>query len=249
MGAQIVLTTPIVSAPPGGAATAEVRIRNTGSVVDQFTCTVLGDAAAWASIAPASISLFPGAEGAIMVTFSPPRSSDVSAGAIVFGAMVSSQEDPEFSMVEEGTVQIAGFSAINAKIVPKTSRGKGKSEHRIEIQNTGNSTVTTEISAEDPDAALAFNIKPAVIELAPGDNAVVKLGVRGVQKVSGSPKRRAFSVTVDAGTPTVLDAAFEQHPGGGTGWLIWVAVAVVAAVLIYLVQDTANAAVLQSILG
>ena len=249
MGGQVVLGSPLVSAPPGGAGTVEVRVRNTGTVVDQFTCTVLGEAAGWATVTPPTLSLFPGAEGAMVITFSPPRSSDVSAGVIVFGAKVDSQEDQAWSQVEEGTVQIAGFSEVEAKIVPRTSRGKGKAEHRVDIRNTGNATITAEITAEDPDAALAFKIRPAALEIPPGATAVVEVGVRGVQKVSGAPRRRQFSVTVDAGTPTVLDAAFEQHPGGGSGWLIWVAVAAVAAVLVFLVQDQASGAVLQAILG
>lgn len=249
MGGQVVLGSPTVAAPPGGAGTVEVRVRNTGTVVDQFTCTVLGEPAAWATVSPASLSLFPGAEGAMVITFSLPRSSAVSAGSLAFGAKVDSHEDPAWSQVEEGMVQIAGFAALEAKIVPRTSRGKGKAEHRVEIRNTGNSTVTAEVSAEDPDAALAFKIRPPALEIPAGATAVVEVGVRGVQKVSGGPRRRQFSVTVDSGSPTVLDAAFEQHPGGGTGWLIWVAVAVVAAVLVYLVQDQANGAVLQSILG
>lgn len=248
MGGQVVLGSPVVSAPPGGAATVEVRVRNTGTVVDQFACTILGEAAAWATVTPPSLSLFPGAEGALVVTFTPPRSSEVSAGTIVYGAKVDSHEDPSWSQVEEGTLQIAGFSEVEAKIVPRTSRGKGKAEHRVEIRNIGNASVTAEISAEDPDAALAFKIRPAAVEIPPGATAVVEVGVRGVQKVSGGPRRRQFSVTVDSGTPTMLDAAFEQHPGGGSGWLIWVAVAAVAGVLVFLVQDQAGSAVLQSIL-
>lgn len=249
MGGQVVLGSPVVSAPPGGVGTVEVRVRNTGTVVDQFICNVLGEAAAWATVTPPSLSLFPGAEGAMVITFSPPRSSDVSAGVIVYGAKVDSHEDPSWSQVEEGTLQIAGFSELQTKIVPRTSRGKGKAEHRLEIHNTGNAPVTAEISAEDPDAALAFKIQPAAVEIPPGATATVEIGVRGVQKVSGGPRRRQFTVTVDSGSPTTLDAAFEQHPGGGSGWLIWVAVAVVAGVLVFLVQDQASGAVLQSILS
>jgi hypothetical protein len=48
MPASLSIVTPVVTVEPGGEASAEVRVRNTGTVVDQFACNVLGDASAWA---------------------------------------------------------------------------------------------------------------------------------------------------------------------------------------------------------
>jgi hypothetical protein len=75
MGAAAHLETRLVPVDPGSTAAVPIRVRNTGSVVDQFTIQVLGEAAAWTVVAPPSVSLFPGAEETATITFTPPRSS------------------------------------------------------------------------------------------------------------------------------------------------------------------------------
>src|SRR5207253_201876 len=62
MAATATLASKAVTVTPGGEAVSEVRIRNSGTVVDQFTLEVLGDASSWAIVEPAVIPLFPGAE-------------------------------------------------------------------------------------------------------------------------------------------------------------------------------------------
>src|SRR5439155_21565284 len=84
MGALASLAGGPVQVEPGSQATAEIRVRNTGSVVDLFTFEVLGDAKPWSTLEPATFSLFPGAEETARITFSPPRSSQVAAGQIPF---------------------------------------------------------------------------------------------------------------------------------------------------------------------
>jgi len=45
VGASVTLVTPAVSVEPGGTVTVAVKVRNTGTVVDEFVLDVLGDAA------------------------------------------------------------------------------------------------------------------------------------------------------------------------------------------------------------
>ena len=82
VGASVTLTAPAVAVEPGSEATLEFRLRNTGSVVDEFTLGILGDAAGWTAVIPPTISLFPGAEETGRIVFRPPRSSTVPAGAM-----------------------------------------------------------------------------------------------------------------------------------------------------------------------
>src|SRR5205085_1351849 len=63
MGATASLSPASVTVEPGRSATCTLRVRNTGTVVDQLTLDVLGDAAAWATVSPPTLSLFPGADG------------------------------------------------------------------------------------------------------------------------------------------------------------------------------------------
>src|SRR5688500_2366142 len=138
MGALAHLETRSVPIAPGSQATVAIRIRNTGSVVDQFTVQVLGDATPWALVVPPTLSLFPGAEETAQVTFSPPRSPEVPAGPMPFGLRVVSKEDPAGSVVEEGSLELAPFSDLFAELAPRTSRGSRSATHDLAIDNRGN---------------------------------------------------------------------------------------------------------------
>ena len=63
MGAAASIEPRAVTVAPGTEASVTVRLRNTGTVVDQMTIEVLGDAAGWSTVVPPTLSLFPGADG------------------------------------------------------------------------------------------------------------------------------------------------------------------------------------------
>ena len=241
MPAAVSILTPMVTAAPGGAGVAQVLIRNTGTVVDQFAVNLVGDASAWARPVPPALSLFPGAEQTIEIHFSPPRSSAVVAGSVPYGVRVTSQEDPDFSIVEEGSVDIAGFAAIEARVVPRTSEGKRSAVHRVEITNVGNSVVTADLSASDPDELLAFDIDPSTVVVEPGQTGIAKLKVAATKARKGRGARRMpFNVVVEPGGPPVqVDANFEQKPKASI--LLFVAILVLVGILVFLVQDQAGA--------
>ena len=233
--AVLTLLTPVVSATPGGEGTASVRVKNTGTIVDQFAVNLLGEASAWGSVDPPFVSLFPGAEETVAVHFRPPRSSTVAAGGIAFGVRITSKEDPDFSVVEEGSVQVTGFAGVTAKVVPRTSQGRGSAEHRVEVTNTGNERVQASIMALDPDELLAIGVVPDTLTIEPGRTEVakVRIAARGAARQPG--RRMPFQVTVDAGTgvPVTADAAFESK--GGFPILLVVAILAVAAILVVVV--------------
>jgi hypothetical protein len=246
MPAVVSLLTPLVTVEPGGEGVAELRIRNTGAIVDQFACNLVGEASAWARCDPPVLSLFPDAEEVVSIRFTPPRSADVSAGAIAYGVRVTSKEDTAFSQVEEGAVQVGGFAAVQLRVVPRTSQGKRRAEHRVEVTNTGNAAVTAFITAMDPDDQLAFKIAPPTLDVAPGTTAIAKLALVSADAAKGGLKRRAFQVTAEAaGVPYVAEAAFEQRPKANM--LIWVAVAALVVVLVVLLKSQADAAVLGAV--
>lgn len=235
MPAATTLLTQLLTVDPGSEGVAEFRIKNTGTVVDQFAVNLVGEASAWARCDPAVVSLFPDSEETIAIRFTPPRAATVSAGAIAFGVRVTSKEDPEFSQVEEGAVQVGGFAAVQMRVVPRTSQGKRHAGHRVELTNGGNAPVTATIEATDPDEQLAFKIHPPSIDVPAGGTAVAKLDLVARENAKGGMRRRGFSVTAKAGgTVTSAEAAFEQKPRAHV--LIWVAVAIVLVALVFLLK-------------
>lgn len=199
MGALAVLETRLLPVEPGNQVSAQVRVRNTGSVVDQFTFQILGDAQGWATVQPPTLSLFPGAEEAATVTFSPPRSPQVPAGQMPFGIHVMSKEDAGGSVVEEGVLDIAPFNDIFAELAPRTSRGRSGATHDLAIDNRGNATLNAELSAVDPDRLLTFDVNPPGIVADAGTASFVKVAVKPRQRFwRGSARTRPFTVMVDS---------------------------------------------------
>ena len=240
MPGLVSILTPVVTVQPGSEGVVEVRIRNSGTVVDQFAVNLVGQASAWARCDPPVLSIFPGAEETVRVHFTPPRSSAVTAGLIPYGVRVTCREDTDFSVVEEGSVQVGGFGSVEAKLVPRTSEGKRTANHRIEVTNTGNAVVEAEVWASDPDELLAIDVEPNHLSVQPGTTAVAKVKMAAVKGPSRASRRIPFQVDVEGGSaPAQVESAFEQS-AKSSSLLVFVAIAVVAAVLVFLVQDQAS---------
>jgi hypothetical protein len=214
MGALATLQGDSVQVEPGNQATTEIRVRNTGSVVDQFTFEVLGDAQPWSAVEPATLSLFPGAEETARITFSPPRSPQVPAGQMPFAVRVVSKEDPAGSVVEEGTLGIAPFSDVFAELAPRMSRGSLRATHDLAIDNRGNTPLDATLSASDPDRLLNFDLRPPRISADAGTAVFAKVGVRPKKRFwRGTPQTRPFLVQVEAPgtTPVAIDGTLLQE--------------------------------------
>lgn len=214
MGASVTLVTPAVAVEPGQAVSVDIRIRNTGTVVDEFVLDVLGDAAGWAVVEPGSVSLFPGAEGTARAVFSPPRAAGTPAGIVPFGLRARSREDPAGSAVEEGSVEVGTFQEPYAELVPRTSRGSSSGSHDLAVDNRGNARLSAEIEATDADRQLTFDVKPPAVVVEPGMAAFARIRVSPAKKFwRGQPKTRPFQLYVkpEGGVPITLDGTLLQE--------------------------------------
>lgn len=215
MGAVASLNLSAVSVEPGAEATIEIKVRNSGTVVDQFTLDVVGAAAAWAIVTPPSLNLLPGTEGVAAVSFRPPRSTDVAAGVVPFGVRVVSQQDAEGSTTEEGTVEVLPFRELYAELTPRTTRGRREGRTELAIDNRGNQPLNADLSATDPNEALLFHFSPPGLVAGPNTAAFSKLGVRARKSfLRGTPKTHVFQVLVatPSAPPVAVDGVMLQEP-------------------------------------
>ena len=205
----------VVAVEPGETASCEIRLRNTGQTVDQFTIDVLGDSDGWVTVEPENVRLFPDSEGVAVLTFRPPRLSTVAAGPHSFGVRIFSHEDPEGSVVEEGTVDVAPFVETNAELVPRTSRGRRRTVHELAVDNRGNTPINADLSAWDPDNLLGFDVAPPATVFQPGTATFVKVRVKPKDRfLKGTPKTMPFQVIVsgDRGDePVYADGTMVQE--------------------------------------
>lgn len=234
-----------LSVDPGGQASSEVRVRNTGSIVDEFVLEVTGEAAAWSAVQPASLRLFPEKEEVAQVVFRPPRSPEVRAGRKTFGVRVSSSVAGS-GVVEEkqGSVVVGEFFQLEATITPQTSEGIDSAEHTLMVHNRGNTKATVEVEAADKDERLAFELDPPRHEIEPGASGVSRIRVTRRQRSSRREQILPFQVSLEpaGGTAIVLEGAMRQlappsAPSArrGYGWilaLIALALAVLGAITV-----------------
>ncbi|MDQ1373096.1 MAG: hypothetical protein QOJ09_434, partial [Actinomycetota bacterium] len=222
MAATVVLVPERLSVAPGTEGRVTVRVRNSGTVVDEFTLTVVGDAAGWSTVEPASLNLFPGAQGEAQLIVRPPRTSTVPAGPTPIAVMVRSREDPSFSTVEEGVVDVGAFNELGATLVPQTAESSGTARARVRLLNAGNVPVGVRLGVEDPNEALAASINPNTMQLAPGQGADAGIQLRPRNRFLRGPARpHSYSVVADYGEAQPLRAGgtLVQKPVIGAGWV------------------------------
>jgi hypothetical protein len=257
VGASVTFEPKQITVEPGAAATIHVKVQNTGQVVDQFLIDVVGDAAPWAKAEPPTLSLLPGREGTAVITIVPPRDARTGAGERPLGIRVQSHEDPEGSVVEEGTISLGAFAETTAELLPRNSRGHRRARHEVAVDNRGNAPLQVSITAGDPDKLLAFRVVPEQLVVAPGNAGFAHVRVRARKLFwTGPPRQAPFHVVVQpAGqAPITVEGAFVQA-GILAGWVLpalgaAAALALVAAGLWFLVlkpavQSAAKAAVAQ----
>ncbi|NEA30377.1 hypothetical protein [Streptomyces sp. SID13031] len=73
---------------PGSPAQCQVQVANRGSIVEAYTLTPVADLAGYAVIEPATLSLYPDAEGTATITITVPREAVIEAGDVAFGVLV-----------------------------------------------------------------------------------------------------------------------------------------------------------------
>ena len=190
MGAITSLENTRLAVSPGERITCSVHIRNDGSVVDQFAIDILGKPHGWATVEPRVVNLMPGDVTAVTVTFAPPRSPDVPAGETHFAVQVKSQEDPQGSVVDEGSIEIAAFTELRAELAPTTSHGRRGARHDLIIDNLGNHPAEVELLASDQENRLKFRFRQDTLTAEPGRAVFMPLRVRPEKRFLRGPERK-----------------------------------------------------------
>jgi hypothetical protein len=216
---------------PGASATFAVEVRNLGTVVDRYRCEVVGLDPSWWTVKPASVELFPVREGEdgrrsadvpptvgrFSVTVHPPRSSAALARAWPVGAKVTSEHDPANRLVEETTIDVLPFGALEAAMRPKVLSGRFGASTMIHLTNLGNRPEEVAIVASDAAERLDFQIDKTVLTIRPGESAKIPMRVSGgAPGLVGGRDTRPFTVDIKAASfdtaASSLRGSFEKHP-------------------------------------
>ncbi|TXL89375.1 hypothetical protein [Streptomyces sp. IB2014 016-6] len=231
-----------VAAAPGEETALPLQVLNSGRTVEEYRFEVVGACAAWSAVEPSVLSLYPGDSGTVSLVLRPPRDSTVPAGETPFGVRVVPTSEESGTVVPEGRVTVLPFTETTAELVPRSSHGSRSGQHRLAVDNRGNTPVTVKLGAQ-PGTELArvvFAVPELRIE--PGRAEFGKLRVRPAKRMwRGTPVTHPFQVfaTPQAAEDqepletVLLDGSYQQEPIL-PGWLPR-ALVVAAVVLIALV--------------
>jgi hypothetical protein len=213
VGALVDLQADTLAVEPGRTATTQLGLRNTGTIVEQFTIMVLGDAAEWTESDPPVVSLFPGAQETVTLRFSPPRNYTTPSGPVPFGVKVIPSNEPEESVTEEGELTVGSFNDVGAELVPRVATGRLTGHQKVAVDSRGNIALPVLVTAIDAADALKFKIRPDKVTTAPGEARYIKVRVKPRQLFwKGHDQHKPYKVQVAAAneSPLVLDGALTQ---------------------------------------
>ncbi|XQE84027.1 hydrolytic protein [Streptomyces microflavus] len=204
---------PTVTVSPGGTATTTLTVRNDSDIVEAYTLEVVGDCAAWSTVEPARVSLYPGTSETVTLTFAPPRSHEVKAGETPLAVRVLPAEHPESVVVPEGTVTVEPFHELRTELEPRRRRGWLGARFRTAVQNKGNTPVDVAFTGRQAGEELRLGFTPGQKRLEPGESAEIRLKVRAAKLIwFGEPVTWPFEVEAAEAAGTADAKAEGKEP-------------------------------------
>jgi hypothetical protein len=193
---------------PGQIGQSEFTVRNPGNIIETYDLTILGPAQAWADINPDFVSLFPGEEDTVTLELHPPMTHRVPAGVYAVGVMARSQVRPEATSTAEMLVTVNPFYRFRCTSAATSFTIRTRATMLVQIINEGNSTVTYELKAFDPEGFMRVRAKESMVTLAPGESRWVDILISVAPKFIGSDfNTRSFNVSVTPIRDEDLDLA------------------------------------------
>ncbi|MFD7622010.1 hypothetical protein, partial [Streptomyces sp. NPDC059802] len=210
-----------VTAAPGEETALPLRILNSGSTVEEYRFEVIGACAAWSTVEPATLSLYPGDSQTVSLVLRPPRDSTVLAGETPFGIRVVPTSEQGDTVVPEGRVTVLPFTETTAELVPRSSHGAWRGRHQLAVDNRGNAPVTVRLAAQSGTERARVSFAADTLQIAPGRAEFGKVRIRPAKRVwRGIPITHPFQLvaTPDVAedqapvAPVVVDGSYQQEP-------------------------------------
>jgi hypothetical protein len=195
MDPVVILGSENVAVGPGQQLRLPVRVRNQGRRVESYIVDVVGAAAAFADVEPKTVSVLPGREAELAVTFCPPGGTSTPTGTTSFAVRATSDVDQSSSAVAEGRLEIQGVAGLQAWAVETVRSGRWKAVFHLEFVNEGNAAARLALTAHDPTAIVRLDLRPDVIDLVPGGRTTAQVHAKTrAPFLRGSPANRNIQV-------------------------------------------------------
>ncbi len=215
MAAQVWFSHGEIDITPGSVTILQLTVGNLEDSTDTFVLTPTGMAAAWATISPATITLFGGAQQVVDVQVAAPLLPSTTAGPTSLGVRVVPQRDPDNSRSAETVLRIAATHHRQLDLLQPVQRGRYSTTFEMLLQNRGNTQASCRMHLLEPTGRVAATFDPDTAGVEPGTSTLVRARVRA-RGVQWQRHSRTVTFRIDAdepGAPTAsANGTFVQAP-------------------------------------
>jgi beta-lactam-binding protein with PASTA domain len=243
-GVRVTMEPDDLTIDPGSQVTTKVTVRNLGTRVEEFELIVQGPGADFATVIPATVSVYPDVEQRAVVRFAPLRGPQSPAGVSTFEVVARSVVHSDVRDVARGRLTVTAFEDLQAVLKPESSRGRQPARHLVSVTNGGNTPVNSQVAFTDQDKVLTFEPPNTAVTLQPGGTAEVPVLLNGPRRWFGRTERLPFAavVTPAGAQPPITLNGTRQQTAVFPWWMPPAALAIVALAI-------GLAALIKSLLG
>ena len=188
-----------IVAVPGHAQELQITISNTGEVIGGYTLRFLGADPSWVELADSEISLFPDETRTVTARVTVPVG--MVAGDRRIAVQVRELTPPESTSIEEVVLVVPEARSVEMRVDPISQTAGSRARFGLLVGNTGNSPVHSRLTGTDPEGQVRFEFVPPVLDLPPGEHAVVELRARAKRPFMGSPLVRVLDIGLEDPQP------------------------------------------------
>jgi hypothetical protein len=207
--------TTAVDIEPGSSIVLKLTVSNLDTATDSFSLAPVGMAAAWATVRPAYITLFGGAQSTVEVEVHTPRLSSTTAGPVSLGVRIVPHKDPDDVALAEITLLVAPTFDRRLTILQPALRSRRRAVYEMLVENKGNLQAHCQLHLIDPTGRLDGRFDPPAAGVEPGGTTVVRLHTVALHRQWDRRSRTIpFRVEADEqGAPSAAaDGTFVQAP-------------------------------------
>ncbi|MCU1595532.1 MAG: hypothetical protein JWO12_2924 [Frankiales bacterium] len=210
---RVVADSSKLTAIPGSVVVLDLSVTNTSELIDGISARVVGLDPDQVVSQPALLSLFPEADGHLVLSIDVPLTFPAGRHPLTV-ELLSSIPGARPHHVDIDLV-VAARPQLVCSLRPPVSRARRRSRHLVECHNAGNVELTVGLSALDPERLLRTSFSTPALRVEPGTTGSAMLTVHGRRRLFGSDLDRPVSVTaLDDGqhVQEAVTAIFRQRP-------------------------------------
>lgn len=184
-----------IVAVPRRAEPLEITISNTSDVIGGYTLRFLGADPSWVEVEETEISLFPNETRTITALITVPEG--MVAGDRRITVQVRELTPPEATSVEEVVLVVPEARAVQMRVDPMMLTAGKVGRFGLLVDNTGNTTVHSRLTGTDAEGKVRFEFEPPMLDLQPGEHAVVEIKTKAKRPFFGGPFVRVLDIGLE----------------------------------------------------